>query len=157
MNWYKVHNGLPFDTKLAVIAKRTGLRRGEILALWVTLLDQASRNKPRGSVQNLCGEEMALLLEFDAAAVDAALQAFRDKRMISAEGLLTDWRASQVLSATQRARDCRERKKLKNSAAVPAPESKNADSEEEASRRRQRLQEEISDRHKKRRTPHDRH
>lgn len=156
MNWYKVHNGLPLDMKLAVIAKRTGLRRGDVLALWVVLLDHASQSKPRGSIQDIQAEDIALLLEFDSAGVAAALKAFRDKGLVLADGHLTGWKASQVLSSTQRARDSRARRRQDQDSPLPAQSPpptarKNDDDSEEAiARRRQRLHEEMSARHKKR-------
>ena len=39
---YKIFSGLPQDARLAVVAKRSGFRRGEVLAVWVALLDHAS-------------------------------------------------------------------------------------------------------------------
>jgi hypothetical protein len=145
MNGYKVHHGLPLDARLGVIAKRAGLRRGVVLALWLTLLDHASKNKPRGSVNNIDPEEIAATLEFETGVIENALQAFHDKGMISADGLLTDWEKSQIVSSTLRTREHRARQLLKKT-----EDDAEDDSEEAASRRRQRLRHEMEARHKKR-------
>jgi hypothetical protein len=145
MNGYKVHHGLPLDAKLAVIAKRAGLRRGEVLALWLTLMDRASQNTPRGSVGNIDPEEIAATLEFKTDIVESALKALRDKEMVSADGVLPGWKKSQILSSTLRTRDYRARQLLKKN-----DDDRDDDSEEEASRRRQRLRHEVTSRHKKR-------
>jgi hypothetical protein len=145
MNGFKIHHGLPLDTKLAVIAKRAGVRRGEALALWLTLMDRASQNMPRGSVGPLDPEELAFLLEFDPGVVESTLQALRDKEMITATGALTDWEKSQTISSTYRTRDYRARR-LQGKKKIDVED----DSEAAASRRRQRLQHEMAARHKKR-------
>ena len=142
-----MHHGLPLDTKLAVVAKRAGLRRGEVLALWVALLDHASQNAPRGSLKNLDSEEISLTLEFDPVLVETALQAFRDKKMISADNVLTDWQKSQKLSSTMRTREFRDRQRQKDAALKKPYEDDEA--EAAVARRRQRLSDEVLERHKR--------
>ncbi len=140
MGWYKMHHGIPLEAKLAVVAKRAGCRRGEALALWVVLLDHASRAIPRGSVSNIDLEEIAATLEFDPAAIEPALKAFHDKNMILADGSLAGWEKNQRLS-TSRTRAHRAR--APTGAAF-------FDKSETDTARRQRLQNEILARHKKR-------
>ena len=108
MDWYKVPHGLPQDAKLAVIAARANLKRGEMLALWVLLLDKASQSKPSGCAGLLDAEEIAAVLEFDTEAIKKALSALRDKRMLTAGGKLACWQDSQKLS-TPRTRAYRAR------------------------------------------------
>ncbi|MCK4945528.1 MAG: hypothetical protein KAS59_04630 [Alphaproteobacteria bacterium] len=141
MNWYKMYHGAPLDTKLAVIAKRAGLRRGEMLALWVTLLDYASQSAPRGSVRNIDLEEIAVTLEFDPATIESALKALHDKKRISADGFLIGWDKCQALS-TPRTRAFRARQKEKK--------KDDGDSKEVVAERRERLRNEMLVRHKKR-------
>lgn len=137
MNWYKIHHGLPLDARLAVVARRAGFRRGEVLALWVALLDHASRSVPRGSVRDMDAEEIAVALEFDSAALETALQALREKKMILPDGRLADWERNQQLS-TRRSRASRTVQLINESEEDP-----------DAARRR-RLQDELLARHKKR-------
>lgn len=120
MNGYKVLHGLPVDTKLGVIAKRAGLRRGEVLALWIALMDRASQGTPRGFIKDIDIEELATMLDFEAAQVEAALQAFRDKGAISAENRLVDWEKIQKTSSTLRTREHRARQKLQNTPVIPS-------------------------------------
>ena len=139
MNWYKMYHGTPLDTKLAVIAKRAGLRRGEMLALWVTLLDHASQSTPRGSVQDIDLEEVAIALEYDLVVLEGALKALHHIKRISTDGFLTGWNKSQALY-TPRTRAFRARQKKKN----------DSDSEEAVAERRERLRNEMLARHEKR-------
>ena len=137
MSWYKISSGMPQDAKLALIARRTGFRRGEVLALWIALLDHACNAAQRGSVKDIDPEEIAAALEFDITTVETVINVLYDKKMILPEGLLAGWSKNQKLS-TPRTRAYRARA----SSATAVHESE-AD-------RRQRLQNEISVRHKKR-------
>jgi hypothetical protein len=110
MDWYKIYHGLPTDPRLPVIAKRTGLTRAETLALWITLHDYASRQKPRGSLYGLDAEETAVLLEMDARKTEAALDAFYEKGMIDIENNISHWAQLQYKS-TERVRAHRARKR----------------------------------------------
>jgi hypothetical protein len=96
--WYKVFAGVTHDTKLAVVAKRAGYRRGEVLAVWMTLLDHASTAQPRGSVAQIDAEEIAALLDCDAAAVESVLTTLREKHLILPDGMIANWRQHQDLS-----------------------------------------------------------
>jgi hypothetical protein len=146
MNGYKLPHGLLLDAKLTVVARRAGLRRGEALALWIALLDHASQNAPRGSVENLDAEEIAAVLEFDPGTIDAALEALRDKKMISANNAITGWEKIQTGSSTLRTRAHRARQRQNKE----TPPEEDDDSEAAASRRRQRLRGKMLVRHKKR-------
>ena len=137
MNCYKMPYGIPFDAKLAVISRRTGLRRGEVLALWVALLDHGARALPRGSVYDIDAEELAALLEFETAAVELALSAFRDKKMITAQGCLAGWEKTQNVSTPR----TRAHRAFKRESGLP---------EEDDAARRLRLQNEIIARHRRR-------
>ena len=43
MDWYRIYHGLPDDPRLGVMAHRANMTRAEGLALFITLLDFASR------------------------------------------------------------------------------------------------------------------
>lgn len=111
MSWYKISEGLPQNARLALVARQAGLARGEVLALWVYLLDCASRARPRGQVTDaLDAEEIAAALDLDVERLHLALRALHDKKMISPSGVLAGWDKSQKTS-TARTRAFRARKK----------------------------------------------
>jgi hypothetical protein len=101
MSFYKVFPGLPQDAKLAVIARRASLRRGDVLAIWVAFLDHAAAASPRGSLGALDVEEVAAALEFDSAAIESVLEILRDKKMILADGMIARWNQNQKLSTSR--------------------------------------------------------
>lgn len=111
MKYFKINHDLPADPKIALIAKRTGLRRSDILALWVVLLDFASQNHIRGSLENIDFEDIAFNLEMDMADAERAFEAFKQKRMITPALTIAQWKKNQNLS-TDRVRAWRRRQKL---------------------------------------------
>ncbi len=110
MDWYRVYQGLPYDARLGVVARRSGLTRAETLALYIFLFDTASRDAARGSVSQLDPEETGIALDIDAAKVAAGLEAMRDKGLVNGAGCLADWNL-QVPPSTARVRAYRQRKK----------------------------------------------
>jgi hypothetical protein len=121
-NWWRAYHGLPFDSKLAVIAKRCGARRGDVAAVWVALLDCASQHVDRGSVVEIDPEEIAVSFDYEVEYVSKILAAFEEKGMI-AGGRLTAWERRQPQreredSSAARTRDYRQR--LKNLAHSPS-------------------------------------
>lgn len=108
MNWYKAFHGLPYDPQLAVVARRAGINRAEVLALLIALMDHASQNNPRGSLEGLDAEKLAVALDLDVAQIDTALQALRDKGIVSLDNTLSGWAGRQNTS-TDRVRAYRAR------------------------------------------------
>jgi hypothetical protein len=103
ITWYKAPHGLPADERWPMIARRTGAKVGEVVAIVLALYDQASRNDDRGSVQGFDPELYAALFEFEQAKVEAILAALVDKAVIVA-GRLADWARSQGAAVEKLAR-----------------------------------------------------
>ena len=74
----------------------------------IALMDHASQNNPRGSLERLDAEKLALALDLDVAQIDTALQALRDKGLVGADNTLSDWAGRQSTS-TDRVRAYRAR------------------------------------------------
>ena len=139
MNFYRLFHGLPYDARLAVIAKRSGLSRAEALAMYLALHDHASQAVPRGSLFGFDAELVALGLEIDVTKVTAALTAFEDKGVIR-EGHLAEW-ARQLSPSTERVRRHRARKRASGQLLPKRPlPPLDPDDPREAALRRQRLQ-----------------
>lgn len=116
-----MQNGVSQDPRLAVIARRSGLARAEVLALWLTLYDHASRNRPRGCLDGLGADEIAALLDADLQKTSAALEALYDRGMITTGNHLAEWSRVQRLS-TERVRACRDRRRLPAAPLSTIPE-----------------------------------
>lgn len=145
-NGFKIQHGLPESAGLAVVARKTGLTQGVVLAIWVAFLDTASRNRPRGHLGTPDHEEIAALLGFDAAAVAAAFTAFHDRRMITAAGNIAGWSTKNLSSSAARTRAWRERQKQQKTAEKPRRD----ETADAIAQRRHRLQQDMLARHQSR-------
>lgn len=89
--WFRSWHGAPTDSKFLLIAKRAQVAPGMVSAVYWALLDFASQNEPRGSVEGFDAEvyaEWAGWEESDVTAVIAALtakQAIIDGRIVAWE------------------------------------------------------------------------
>lgn len=95
MDWYKAYHGLPYDARLTVIARKASISKAEALAVWLALLDCASRNRPRGLVGDVDIEDIAIPLDIAPEDAARALAAFRDKGMITGQGHIRAWARHQ--------------------------------------------------------------
>ena len=84
--WWRSYNGAPTNHKWAVIAKRSGVKTGIVSAIVWALLDYASRNDTRGSIQGFDTEEYAVYSGFDEEEIKAVIEALIDK------GVLIDYK-----------------------------------------------------------------
>lgn len=110
IEWYRVYHGMPEDAKLRVIAKRSGQSMAHVVTVWLCVLDAASRFKPRGTVK-VDSEQIAVMQDITQEAVEAILQAMREKGMINEEGRIVSWETRQYLSDSERAKKYREGQK----------------------------------------------
>lgn len=117
MDWYKTYHGLPADARLAVVARRAGATRASVLAVWLMLLDTASRARPRGNVSRADAEEIAALLDIDAVQAGDIVTAFYDRGLIDGDGTIAEWYERQVMS-TARVKAFRARQKEHDLAAA---------------------------------------
>lgn len=95
MSWWRAYHGIPFDSKLAVIAKRCEARRGDVAAVWLAVLDFASQHEDRGSVAGMDPEEIAVSFDYEVPYVDQIISAFGEKGMIE-NGRVAAWERRQV-------------------------------------------------------------
>lgn len=142
MDWYRVFHGLPYDARLAVTAHRAGLSRAEALALYITLFDHASQARPRGSLARFDTEEAGLALGLDACKIEAALEALREKGVITASGRIADWRrqdppsTARVRAHRLRGEGRQQRRERMREKAQPRPEDSDSPAAVEARRLR---------------------
>jgi hypothetical protein len=110
MEWYRAYHGMPYDPKLQVIAKRTSQPMAMVVAVWVCLLDAASQHASRGVIA-IDHEEIAVIQGMELEAVEAIIQALRDKGMIDKNSRLASWDKRQHTTSTERSQKHRAGKK----------------------------------------------
>ena len=136
MGWYRVFQGLPFDVRIGVVAKRAEMTRAEALALFIALYDCASQASPPGSLSAFDAEEAGVALDIAPKKIEAALEALRDRGFINKENALAEWQ-KQTLPSTERVRRHRARRRAEGLSKRPRV---NPDTPAEAAARRERLQ-----------------
>jgi hypothetical protein len=72
----------------------TTVRRGEVLEVWVSLLDLASQNTPRGSIEGADPQQIGWMLEMEPERVSAIISTLKEKGMIDGNSL-TAWSKRQ--------------------------------------------------------------
>jgi hypothetical protein len=110
MEWFRMYHGMPFDTKLRVVAKRAGQPMGIAVVVWACLLDAASQADPRG-IAVIDPEEIAVAQDFEVEAVEAVILAMQEKDMLDEDGFLGAWDKRQHTTSTERMKKHRSKKK----------------------------------------------
>lgn len=128
MDWFRSHHGAPTDPKWRVIAKRAGVRPGDVAAIVWALLDYASQHEDRGSVAGFDSETLAVTFDYDQTQVDAVFDALHEKNVIR-DGRFLQWEKRQPKredSSTERVRAFRKRSETQGN----APEKSREDTEQ---------------------------
>jgi len=110
MEWFRSYHGAPFDAKHVTIAKRSETQPGVSCAIWWALLDFASQNEDRGSVQGFDCEVAADFFGWTLETVSRVVQVMGDVGLIS-DGRISNWDKRQVKRedrSTDRVRKFRE-------------------------------------------------
>jgi hypothetical protein len=79
MKWFRSYHRAPFDPKWLTVALRAKCRVADVVAVWWALMDHASQQDDRGSIETFDAEEAAAFFQIDMAAVTAVMVALQDK------------------------------------------------------------------------------
>lgn len=117
-HWYRAHHGTVTDPKFALVAVNAGQRRGDVIALWHYLLEEASAATDRGNPGTPDFEVLDLMLGLTAGGSAAIYEALIARGMIDpASGRIAQWnkrqpkreREEEPGAAAERKRNQRER------------------------------------------------
>ena len=90
MEWVRLYHDMPSDPKWRVIAKKSGQRIGDVIAVYAFMLTNASGNAvKRGVTQGFVSEDVAAAIDLEEAGVTAILDAMEGKVVKS--GQLLGW------------------------------------------------------------------
>ncbi|MGL4640506.1 MAG: hypothetical protein ACRCVX_12360 [Shewanella sp.] len=114
-DWVRLWHDMPTDPKWRTIARKSGQRVGDVIAVFNFLLVNASGNaSERGTLANFEIEDVASALDLDDGDVQSILDAMHGK--VIDGGRLTGWERRQPKredsSAFQRKEAWKERKKI---------------------------------------------
>ena len=117
IDWFRWHHGSVTDPKFGLIAKKAGVRLGDVLAIWAFLLESASSNEPRGTIGQVDAEALEFLLGIEEGAVLRILDAMTERGLLLAGGVVAAWEKRQPKrerdddKSTDRVRAFRERQR----------------------------------------------
>lgn len=110
MDWVRLYHDMPTDPKWRVIARKAGQRIGDVIAVYVFMLCNASCNTvKRGVTQGFVAEDVAAAIDLEADCVTAILGAMEGK--VVKNGQLLGWEKRNPKredSSTDRVRKHRE-------------------------------------------------
>lgn len=92
--WFRSWHGAPTDSKFLLIAKRAQVAPGMVSAVYWALLDYASQNEPRGSVEDFDTETYAEWAGWEESDVIAVIAALTNKKAII-DGKIVSWEKRQ--------------------------------------------------------------
>jgi len=108
MDWFRSWHNAPTDPKWLLIARKANVPPGMVSAVFWALLDYASQEKERGSIDGFDVETYAGWAGWEDDDVQAVLDAMRSKGVITPDDRLSSWEKRQVKredeSSTERVR-----------------------------------------------------
>jgi hypothetical protein len=134
-NWVRLWHDMPTDPKWRVIARKSGQRIGDVIAVFNFMMVNASANaNERGRTQNLFADDIGAALDMDEADVTAILIAMHGK-VVDGEGWLLGWEKRQPIredGSAERAREWRRERKRTQANAQERPD-KDTDTDKKGS------------------------
>jgi hypothetical protein len=114
MHFFRSIHGAPTDPKWLVVARKAKVLPVHVAAVWWSLLDHASQNESRGSIEGFDPESIAAFFGMETEEVDAILVALEGKGLIE-DTRIVKWEKHQPKreredSSTERVREHRARK-----------------------------------------------
>jgi len=91
-HWYRAHHGTVSDPKFALVAIKAGERRGDVIAVWHHLLEEASASADRGNPGTPDFEVLDLMLGMSEGGAARIYGALITRGMIDGEnGRIVQW------------------------------------------------------------------
>lgn len=91
-NWWRSWHGAPMDDKWPVIAQKADVKTGLVAALAWALMDYASQQESRGSIEGFDTEAYSVYTGFPEDEIVKAIQAMSEiKRPVVVNNLLINW------------------------------------------------------------------
>ena len=132
-DWLRLWHGTVTDTKFLWVARRSGARFGDVIAVWLALLEEASQADQRGDVSGFDAESFDCLMGADDGETLRIMQAMAAKGLIGEDMRLAGWERRQperedlgnpatgAMSAAERKRLQRQREKERDTSPVVTP------------------------------------
>ena len=90
MDWFRAHHGITSDSKWPIIAKISGQKIGDVVAVWIALLEHASQSDDRGHILGFDTETIDVLYGYEDGTTESIVNALKKKGMIF-DDWITNW------------------------------------------------------------------
>jgi len=113
--WLRLWNDMANDPKWRTIARKSGQKIGDVVAVYVHMLTCGSNAEDRGHIEGWCDEDVATALDIDTEQVEAIREAMQG-RVLDGD-YLAGWEKRQPKrereddNSTERSRQSRQRQK----------------------------------------------
>lgn len=94
IQWWRSWHGAPTDHKWSVIASKSKVKTGVVAAIAWALMDYASQNKDRGSINKFDIETYSIYSGFSEQQIIRVIEAMTEKGMIE-NGVFVNWEKRQ--------------------------------------------------------------
>ncbi len=94
IDWFRWHHGSVTDPKFQLVARKAGVRLGDVLAVWAYILEAASAATERGQFGEIDCEAVDCMLDMHDGATAAVLAAM-ELRQLTEGGAVTAWQKRQ--------------------------------------------------------------
>lgn len=102
MSWFRLFHGTVTDPRLRVVSRRSGQPLALVLAVWISMLESAS--KSGGTIRRWSDKQASVILEIELSQVRAIHQAMVGK-LLNGDRVIQDNRKNMFLSQRGSIRD----------------------------------------------------
>lgn len=123
MEWFRWYHGAISDPKWPLIARKSGQSIGAVVSIWASLLEHASQEQARGSVDGFNPEAIDALYGYEDETTVTVCNAMRNAGVINAENIISSWEKRQPKrerddDSSERVKRFREKQKANNSGEI---------------------------------------
>ena len=94
MEWLRWYHGAISDPKWPLIARKSGQNIGTVVSIWAALLEHASQDEERGSIEGFDPEAIDALFGYEDGTCEAVVAAMLSKDLIK-DGCIASWTKRQ--------------------------------------------------------------
>lgn len=90
MEWFRWYHGAMSDPKWPIIARRSKQNIGTVVSVWVAILEHASQDEERGSLEGFDPEAIDALYGYDDGTTQSVVDAMESKGLL-VDGCVASW------------------------------------------------------------------
>ena len=105
--WLRLYHGTFNDPKWPLVARLSKQTVGVVVSIWTPLLEYASMNEDRGSVDKFCPEEIDVLYGYADGTTASVFQVMKERGIITPDNRIAAWDDRQPMETDNNSRRAR--------------------------------------------------